>query len=115
MAVQVRGCCNVKYPGGPLKFLFLTVQNDDFLPITEGVFQFSSCQNLQCTVVDILDDCVLEETEEFYLHLHELADQNTTVRIGAGDTKIEITDTDGISHTARLSMVLTWCILQWSL
>ena len=46
-------------------------------------------------MVEIVDDCVLEETEQFNLLLSEIPGQNDRVKVGAGDSEIEITDDDG--------------------
>ena len=73
----------------------LTVEDDDFVPVSNAVLHFEPCDNVQCTVVEIVDDCVLEETEQFNLRLSEIPGQNDRVRVGAGDSEIEITDNDG--------------------
>ena len=45
--------------------------------------------------MEIVDDCVLEETEYFYLRLSEIYGLNDRVKVGTGDSKIDVTDTDG--------------------
>ena len=73
----------------------LTVEDDDFVPVSGAVLHFGPCDNVQCTVVEIVDDCVLEETEQFNLRLSELPGQNDRVKVVTGDSEIEITDDDG--------------------
>ena len=74
------------------------------------MLHFGPCDNVQCTVVEIVDDCVLEETELFNLRLTELPGQNDRVKVGARDSEIEITDTNGKTIRMEWSSFTTICI-----
>ena len=69
--------------------------------------------------MEIVDDCVLEETEQFSLRLTELPGQSNRVKVGARDSEIEITDTNG--KTIRMEWLpqyvytFQWLVWVWNL
>ena len=83
------------------------------------MLHFGPCDNVQCTLVEIVDDCVLEETEQFSLRLTELPGQSNRVKVGARDSEIEITDTNG--KTIRMKWLpqyvytFQWLVWVWNL
>ena len=84
--------------------LFHIDGTDDYIPVTNVNFTFPNCDvTLDCTMVDVVDDCIIEEREEIDLRLFELPGQDPRVKVGAGKSLIEINDDTDCK--------ITWCIL----
>ena len=74
-----------------------------FHAVTNVNFTFPNCDvTMDCAIVDVVDDCIVEETEKIHLRLFELPGQDPRVKVGGGDSLIEIRDDD---------CKITWCIV----
>ena len=71
-----------------------TEENDDYIPVTNAYFTFELCDTIDCIIVELINDCIIEDTEEINLRLSELPGQDPRVKIGGGDSVIEIIDND---------------------
>ena len=72
-----------------------TEGNEDYIPVTNTNFTFEPCgDTIDCLVVELINDCIIEDTEEINLRLFELPGQDPRVRVGGGDSVIEIIDND---------------------
>ena len=71
--------------------MFHTDEYEDYIPVTNANFTFERCDTMDCIIVELINDCILEETEEIDLRLIELPGQYyDRVLIGGGDSTIEI-------------------------
>ena len=71
-----------------------TEGNEDYIPVTNTNFTFEPCDTMDCIIVELINDCIIEDTEEINLRLFELPGQDPRVRVGGGDSVIEIIDND---------------------
>ena len=62
--------------------------------MTNVNFTFERCDTMDCIIVELINDCIVEETEEINIRLFELPGQDPRVRIGGGNSVIEIIDND---------------------
>ena len=60
--------------------------------------EFEACDRRRCVDVEIIDNCEMEDTEEFYVTLLRNGLDLDDVEILDSRTTIEITDGDGINH-----------------
>ena len=60
--------------------------------------EFEACDSRRCVDVEIIDNCELEDTEEFYVTLLRNGLDLDDVEILDSRTTIEIIDGDGINH-----------------
>ena len=78
-------------------FLAFPVDDQDFTA-KEETLEFAVYQKEVCTTVEILDDCVLEELEEFKVKLNKTDTDPTSdkkedkVKVDAGDGRVKIID-----------------------
>ena len=95
-------------------FLAFPVDDQDFTAKKETL-EFAVYQKVVCTTVEILDDCVLEELEEFKVKLF-ITDTDSTgdkkedkVKVDAGDSTVKIIDNQGKQYCTIMMLTLLCC------
>ena len=70
---------------------------DSDYEINSAIITFPPCNYEQCVDVPLVDDCVVENTEEFRLFLFTPPSTDQRIEVTRGDGTVLITDSDGMT------------------
>ena len=86
------------------KLFFISEADEDYVA-QNTVLSFAACETVKCLDVELLDDCVLEDTETFKMMLSTVSGQDERIKLGAGGADVVINDDDGVYSNVLPALV----------